>query len=92
MSTDDGLTEAVQRVRQVPEIGEWLTVTPEWVIEAIARAAREDVADRTRQAQADALEALADDLGESRIPVRDGGTSYIDLAARAAEIRAGAVL
>ena len=35
-----------------------------------------------------ALRELAGDLGETRIPVRDGGSSFIDLHARADEIEA----
>lgn len=89
MSTDAGLTEAVQRVMR--RLGEITTVDPDdpaWtaLAEEVARAAREDVADRTRQARADALAETALDVRTGRWP-DESLAAWLDL--RAAAIREG---
>lgn len=105
--SDDGLTEATQRVmREIrcthdenvqngePYCGKhrWELVNfgrdqlcPEAI--EVARAAREDVADLTQQARADALE----DFAHNRVKNQTAGRIFEDLLEHAAAIRAGAV-
>ena len=85
--SDDGLTEATQRVRDL--IRDPMRATD---VEAVVRAAREDVADRIQQARADALDEAADDMDDTDDPHAiyvDNGDIDLWLRARAAAIRDG---